>query len=150
MASEGSVAAFRAILPFPPTINHYWRHAMRRGRACVYVADAGRTYRQRVRSILGGAPKLTGRLRVAVRACPPDRRTRDLDNLCKCLFDSMTSAGVWNDDSQIDELVIVRDKPSRGGLVEVSVEELTTRETNQDERGDLSMFWWLYPQRQWG
>jgi crossover junction endodeoxyribonuclease RusA len=113
-----------ATLPYPPTVNHYWRSAVRLGRVCVYVSDKGRAYRQQVQTILAGAPKLTGRLRVVILAGVPDRRARDLDNLCKCLLDSLTAAGIWDDDSQIDELLIVRGQKVPHGLVEVVVREL--------------------------
>ncbi|MDE2440728.1 MAG: RusA family crossover junction endodeoxyribonuclease [Betaproteobacteria bacterium] len=156
--------SLRATLPYPPTVNHYWRHAVRKGRVCVYVSDEGKAYRQRVRAILGGAPKLTGRLLMAVRVCPPDRRARDIDNLCKCLLDSLTASGIWDDDSQIDELLIVRDKPTRGGMVEIIARESAAQnrsqgrrivvnsstENEKDESRSTSMFWWLYPQGQWG
>lgn len=119
MASE----TIRATLPYPPTVNHYWRHVVCRGRVCVYVSDEGRAYRRRVQVAMAGAPTLSGRLRVIVRVCPPDHRARDLDNLMKCLLDSLTAAGIWGDDSQVDELTIVRDEPIRGGLVEVLASE---------------------------
>lgn len=115
--------AIHATLPYPPTVNHYWRHAVRRGRVHVFVGAEGLAYRRRVQTILDGVPTFSGRLRVVVRVCPPDHRARDIDNLMKCLLDSLTKAGVWDDDSQVDELVIVRDKPTKGGLVKVVITE---------------------------
>ena len=50
----------------------------------------------------------TERLAVVMLVCAPDKRRRDLDNYCKCIFDAFTKAGVWNDDSQIDLLVVSR------------------------------------------
>jgi Holliday junction resolvase RusA-like endonuclease len=46
--------------------------------------------------------------RVVVEVYVPDRRKRDLDNLHKGILDSLTHAGVWGDDSQIDDLRIYR------------------------------------------
>jgi len=54
----------------------------------------------------------TERLAVVMLVCAPDKRRRDLDNYCKCIFDAFTKADVWNDDSQIDLLVV-----SRGAVV---------------------------------
>jgi crossover junction endodeoxyribonuclease RusA len=49
---------------------------------------------------------------------------RDLDNILKCLLDSLTRAGAWDSDGQIDELAIIRGEPVREGTVEVIVSEI--------------------------
>ncbi|MCV5079210.1 RusA family crossover junction endodeoxyribonuclease, partial [Escherichia coli] len=36
---------------------------------------------------------------------PPDNRIRDLDNYNKALFDALTHAGVWEDDSQVKRML---------------------------------------------
>ena len=48
------------------------------------------------------------RLKVEVAAFPPDRRARDLDNLLKSILDSLQHSGVFESDSQIDDLRIWR------------------------------------------
>lgn len=45
-----------------------------------------------------------------------------MDNVLKCLLDSLTKAGVWHDDQQIDSLLVVRGEPTSGGTVIVLVE----------------------------
>lgn len=62
---------------------------------------------------------LTGRLAVSIRVYPPDKRRRDLDNLMKCLIDALQHAGMYQDDSQIDRLLVTRE--DLGGYVEVAV-----------------------------
>jgi crossover junction endodeoxyribonuclease RusA len=57
-----------------------------------------------------------------ITAHPPDKRRRDLDNILKCLLDSLTHAGVWDDDSQVDELAVIRGEIVPGGKVKVVVE----------------------------
>ena len=52
----------------------------------------------------------------------PDKRRRDLDNLLKATLDSLTHAGVWSDDSQIDALSIRRFPI--GGMLKVRIEEI--------------------------
>lgn len=96
-------------LPFPPTMNTYWRHTWLHGRMAVLISRRGREYRDQViRAARGDGEPLAGRLRVTVFAWVPDARKRDLDNLLKPLLDACTHAGVWVDDSQIIDLRIVR------------------------------------------
>jgi Holliday junction resolvase RusA-like endonuclease len=79
-------------------------------------------------SRLGGHfKKLSGAVSFAVECYPPDRRRRDLDNLLKCLQDSVTAAGVLDDDSQIKRLEMEMFEPLPEGLVHVQLKTLPTR-----------------------
>lgn len=105
-------------LPFPPTVNTYYRNVG----GVMKISEKGRAYRKAVADqvlIQRGSKGLTERLCVAITAHVPDNRKRDLDNLFKAILDSLTHAGVWADDSQIDELSIVR--APIGGMVIVRV-----------------------------
>lgn len=109
-------------LPWPPSVNHYWRHVGAR----VLISSHGRMYRSLVlhevrRQIANEALLGDARISVEIAAYPPDRRRRDLDNLQKGLLDSLTHAGVWDDDSQIDDLRIYRCAVEPPGRVEVAV-----------------------------
>jgi crossover junction endodeoxyribonuclease RusA len=105
-------------LPWPPSINHYWRHT-RNGH---YISAEGKAYRDAVRAIVaaGGAQTLSWRVAVTIAAYPPDRRRRDIDNVLKALLDALTHAGLWTDDEQIDDLRIVRDRVVAPGRVSVT------------------------------
>ena len=106
-------------LPFPPTVNTYWRSVGGR----VLISEKGREYRQAVAELAAEQrwPKYgDSRLSVSIEAWMPDKRRRDLDNLLKSLLDSLTHAGVWDDDSQIDGIAIWR-APAIGGMVKVEV-----------------------------
>ena len=111
-------------LPWPPSINHYWRRVGNR----TLISKAGRDYRERVIAhVTYCHPRLeqyTGRLSVRIMAHAPDRRRRDLDNLPKAILDAVTHAGVWVDDEQIDDLHIVRGEVVTPGFVTVEVGEL--------------------------
>lgn len=113
-------------LPYPPSVNHYWQtRVVRRGARYlpqVYVSQDGQRYRAAVTRLLDGVPRFDGRLRVQVLLQPPDRRARDIDNVLKCLLDSLTAAGAWRDDSQVDSLLVVRGDLFDGGRVLVFVE----------------------------
>ena len=65
---------------------------------------------------------ITGPVVVDIEAFMPDRRRRDLDNLLKGLLDSLTHAGVWEDDNQVVDLRI-RKAPTIGGMVKVQITE---------------------------
>jgi Holliday junction resolvase RusA-like endonuclease len=113
-------------LPYPPSVNHLWRRVGHR----TLLSRQGRAYRRQVHNLLVAhrTRQLEGRLAVTVEVHPPDRRRRDLDNLQKGLFDAMQHAGVFLDDSQIDELHILRCACVPGGLVRVCVMPLTPTE----------------------
>jgi len=117
------------VLPFPPSVNHYWRKWRNR----MVISPEGREYRTAVCGLLapgGGGirrPPMGGRIALAMDAFPPDRRRRDLDNLLKCSQDSLAHAGIYEDDSQIDMLVIRRRRPVKGGRLDVQVDLLPWR-----------------------
>ncbi len=104
-------------LPFPPSVNHYWRRVGSR----TLVSRTGREYRAAIETLLHShaSSPLLGRLAVEIDVYPPDRRRRDLDNLLKALIDALAHAGLYADDSQIDRLLIERRGPLAGGRVVV-------------------------------
>ena len=113
------------VLPWPPSMNHYWRRVGPR----TLISREGRTFRQDVCALLSGGgprkPPAGGRVALAMDAYPPDHRRRDIDNLIKATADALQHAGVYEDDSQVDWLVVRRrelDRPR--GHVEIRVEEL--------------------------
>lgn len=108
-------------LPLPPSANHYYRRV---GRTTL-ISRAGREYRAAVKAALlaMGSPSVAGPLMVLVTVYPPDRRRRDLDNLLKCLLDSLQHGGLYRDDSMIDRIDIRRGHCTRGGGVHVEVRE---------------------------
>lgn len=108
-------------LPWPPSANVYYRNVAGK----TLISAEGRAYRKAVADqvlIQRGAKLLAGRLHVSIDAHVPDKRRRDLDNLLKSVLDSMTHAGCWLDDSQIDALMITRGPI--GGMLKVRVEEV--------------------------
>jgi len=111
-------------LPWPPSINTYWRHVGPR----VLISAKGRAYRKAVADtvLLAGSPKMEpGRLTMIVTVFSPDRRARDLDNLGKALLDALERSGVYENDSLIDLLVIQRvhePSPELAGTVLVQIE----------------------------
>ena len=106
-------------VPWPPTVNTYWRHVGHQ----TLISHEGRVYRVTVGRILMAerVPTYRGPLDVCLAAAPPDRRRRDLDNLPKALLDALQRGGLYEDDSQIDRLLIQRCEPTPGGSIVVTV-----------------------------
>jgi crossover junction endodeoxyribonuclease RusA len=92
------------ILPMPPSLNKYYRHVGNK----VLISEVGRSYRDRLCRMIKNDRPLMQRIKMRVEVDKIDNRHRDLDNLLKCLLDSLTHANVYQDDSQIDDLRIVR------------------------------------------
>lgn len=114
------------VLPYPPSVNRYWRTVSIRGARRTLISAAGRSYRAEVVKTTGGdEAMLVKPLKVVIEATMPDKRARDLDNIPKAILDSLTHAGIWQDDSQIDDLRIIRCGVAKPGKVVVRIEELT-------------------------
>lgn len=93
------------VLPFPPSMNNYWRNLNGR----TLLSSKGRRYKSEVVTAvyeqLKKKPKpITDNVAVKVEFYPPNNIRRDMDNYFKALFDSLTTAGVWVDDSQIKRI----------------------------------------------
>jgi crossover junction endodeoxyribonuclease RusA len=107
-------------MPWPPTINTYWRNVNGR----TILSRAGREYRTNTLAQLHGTGSVPGRIAVTIFAHPPDRRRRDLDNLPKSVLDALTHASIIQDDSMIDDLRIIRAAPTPGGKLTIMIEAL--------------------------
>ena len=108
-------------LPWPPSVNRYWRTFQGR----MIISAEGRSYRKAVADqvlIQRGAKHYAGKMRVEIEEYRPDNRRRDLDNLLKAVLDSLTHAGVWDDDGLIVDLRIYW-ADSVGGMLKVKVSE---------------------------
>lgn len=113
-------------LPWPPSVNHYWDAGrdLHTGRPRRYLSAKANEFKRVVKLACARNHPCTGRVGIRVDVYPPDRRTRDLDNLLKGLLDSITAAEVILDDCQIDEICMSRRAVHRGGMVVVWLLEL--------------------------
>ncbi len=103
------------VLPWPPTVNHSWRP---NGKGGKLLTEKHKQFRAVVGELVraaGNGQPLRGRLKVLIRATPPDKRARDLDNLLKGLLDALQHAGMYADDAAIDDLHIYRAAGSQPG-----------------------------------
>lgn len=111
-------------LPWPPTVNTY--------RAVVnnmlITSKKGREFKEKVIQQSVRA-KWEGygdkRLDVTIELYPPDRRKYDIDNRVKPLLDALQESGLYNNDEQVDYLVVVRRTINRPPKAVVTIREIS-------------------------
>lgn len=106
------------IFPYPPSVNSYWGfHGSHR-----YLTPKAKAFKAEVVLASIGHQKYgSDRLSVSITLNPPDKRVRDIDNSIKSLLDAMCQAGLFDDDSQIDKLLVERGAIVKGGLCKVNI-----------------------------
>lgn len=115
-----AVAVLRFVLPFPPSVNRYYRHVGYR----TLLSREGRLYRESVCTLLTGrvGQSLSGPLQVQLDLYPPDRRRRDWDNFQKGIWDALQHAGVYQDDSQVKRAVVEMHEPDGDARAVVEIQ----------------------------
>ena len=98
------------------------------------ISKKGREFSSKVVEIIkqsGEVHKpIDGDIHIFCALSPKDQRKRDLDNVDgKALWDALTKAGVWLDDSQVKTRFseMLPYEKSRAGLVYVAVRQLRKR-----------------------
>lgn len=115
------------VLPFPPSVNTYWRAPNKGPLAGRHLVSAdGRKFQSAACAAiieqLRRLPKpSTEQAAVEITLYPPDARRRDLDNYNKALFDALTHAGVWEDDSQVKRMLVEWGPIVPKGRVEITI-----------------------------
>lgn len=108
-------------LPFPPSLNVYWRNF--RGR--MVLSQKGRDYKQAIAEYVSenNIPKYgEQKLKITMILQPRDKRKIDIDNRIKCVLDSLQDAGVFDDDFHVDELHVMRGEQVKGGKLLLTIE----------------------------
>lgn len=114
-------------LPFPPSVNTYWRAPNRGPLAGRHlISAAGRKYQSDACAAIIEQLRLlpkpsTTPAAVEIVLFPPDQRRRDLDNYNKALLDALTHAGVWEDDSQVKRMLVEWGPVVPKGKVEITI-----------------------------
>ena len=90
----------------------------------MHISDEGKAYQDAVAKACRGRDGVMGRMAVWIKACPSDKRKRDLDNLLKATLDALNAAGMFEDDSFIDDLHIVRSAQWDNAHLQVEIKSI--------------------------
>jgi len=110
-------------LPLPPSVNTYWRANGKRR----FISKEGMLFRENVIDycIDNKVPSFGDkRLQFQVTLYPRDKRIQDIDNRIKALWDALADAGVFDNDEQIDVLMVQRGEIRKGGGCLVMIDEI--------------------------
>ena len=113
----------RINLPFPPTVNHIWQSSGKRR----YLSKEYEAFLGMVQVIVARekVPQFgKKRLAVEIGLYWPNKRRGDIDNRAKAVLDSLGRCKVFDDDEQVDSLMISRENIVKGGLCVVTLEVL--------------------------
>lgn len=113
-------------LPWPPSINGYWRSV---GNRQILSAKAREFREIAVREIhrqISGAITIDYVVRLEMFLYPPDNRRRDVTNFDKGVLDALTYAKFWSDDSLVKRVEIEMCAPRKPGFVDLYVEQYFT------------------------
>ena len=119
---------FSEVLPFPPSVNKYWRMGKTwDGKRVTHLSSEAKKFTHEVAVIIAkkaGMTYSTKRLRGEFILRPGTKARIDIDNRLKGLLDAMQKAYLYADDEQFDEITIKRGEVVKGGSVEVKIWEM--------------------------
>lgn len=110
-----------AVLPYPVSVNNCWF----RSKKGVYLNPKIKIYRHEVWAIMFVTERFNDKkIRLEIDVYPPDKRHRDIDNICKVAIDSLQHAGVFNDDSQVHQLYVEKKEHVKFGKLKITIKEI--------------------------
>ena len=104
----------RLELPYPPSVNSYWRANGHRR----YISKEGVEFTKAVDLVVKQSNAKSfeeKQVAISVMIHPRSKRKFDLDNTLKAILDALMKAGMYNDDSQIEYIEIARGEAVDGG-----------------------------------
>lgn len=110
-------------LPYPPSVNHYWRHTKA---GTHYISKEGKAFRAKILNICKQFNAFSSSVKMRIEVYYPDKRSRDPDNLQKALFDALTASGLIKDDNNRiikDYRIISMDEVRKGGMIILKIRD---------------------------
>ena len=107
----------------PPTLNHYWGQRGNRR----FLLPKGLQFREQTKlaSVVQKTPKFyNSRVELQIFLYPDSKRSWDIDNRLKALLDALEHAEIFENDSQIDRLCVVRGDIKQHEMTVVFIKEL--------------------------
>jgi crossover junction endodeoxyribonuclease RusA len=114
-------------LPWPPSVNSIWRNVVIGRSARTLLSKDGRAYFTRAAAEVQAqraGRRIAGRAAVEIVLHAPTRAAIDIDNRAKAILDACTKGGLWDDDSQVDVLLVARGGVVRFGAAIVRAQEI--------------------------
>jgi crossover junction endodeoxyribonuclease RusA len=122
-------------LPWPPSVNAYWRAAALKGtsRVIVFTTKEAKQYREDVGWLCVGAHKFgpSAEILLDITLYPPDARRRDADNFNKCVWDALVAAEIFHDDCQVMSYRVTKGAVVSGGQIVIKIWERKDAESQE-------------------
>lgn len=113
------------LLPLPPSVNHYWRHVLIKGKPRVLISAEGRKYKKLVEKVAPiHKPEYHETGRLAIHGVfHMARLGTDLDNRVKPLLDALHGI-CYRDDVQVEHTNFIRALDRENPRVELWVDRI--------------------------
>jgi len=117
------MSSYGLTLPFPPSTNTMYRRAGH----VMHLSAAGKAFKtecaKQIAETMGPVDKIQGRVGIQIELFRKDRTAYDIDNYVKSVVDVLKGT-FFEDDRQVDWLVVKRREVTPPGFCEVIVSEL--------------------------
>lgn len=108
----------------PPSVNHAYITKAVKGRILRFPSKDFKDYKQelQIAAKLKGIESTDREMKILVDFTVPDRRKHDVDNLLKCVFDSLVGV-VFDDDNQVVSVLATKKYEKGKALTIVTILE---------------------------
>lgn len=137
MTTKDDALKLHLELPWPPSMNSYWR---RHGHM-IHLSKQGKKFRDDALRMIASQKTCVfeGKLEIAIVLFAPNRRKFDVDNRVKAVFDVLQKAGIVLDDNQFRKLIIEdSEKIVPDGFTEVYIQPYKFNQERNSEPSETS------------